>query len=114
MIQQTSHFKDLSYDDTAMLDNESVIIEEEVLELNFTNVVPKLGQPREYVTVSQIEKALKSKDVDFFIQAIKTSKESTHGMLLLEHLFMDFAEGYEIFVGELCKSELKLENYNLI
>lgn len=46
-----------------MLDNESMIIEEEVLDLNFSNVAPKLGQPREYVTVNQIEKALKNKDV---------------------------------------------------
>jgi len=35
-------------------------------------------------------------------------------MLLLEHLFMDFAEGYEINVGDLYKTELKLEDYNLI
>jgi len=49
-----------------MLDNESIIIEEDMPDLSFSNVTPKLGQPREYVTVSAIEKALKNKDADFF------------------------------------------------
>lgn len=77
-----------------------MVIEEEVLDLNFKNSVPKLGQPRAFITVHAIEKALKNENKDFFTQAIVTSQQSTHGMLLIEHLFLDFAEGYQITIGE--------------
>jgi len=76
-----------------------MVIEEEVLDLNFKNTLPKLGQTRQFITVHAIEKALKNVNKDFFTQAITTSQQSTHGMLLIEHLFLDFAEGYQVPIG---------------